>query len=98
MLSGSVATVLQNPAIWRGGDCAPAVATVATGFAALDEVLPGGGWPSDALTEILLAREGIGELRLAFPALARLQTERREVVWIAPPYVPYAPALAAAGI
>jgi hypothetical protein len=27
-----------------------------------------------------------------------LQSERRDVVWIAPPYKPYAPALAAAGV
>jgi hypothetical protein len=61
-------------------------------------VLPGGGWPAHALTEVLLAREGIGEVRLTLPALARIQQERLDVVWIAPPHVPYAPALAAAGI
>jgi len=32
------------------------------------------------------------------PALARVQAERRDVVWIAPPHQPYAPALAAAGL
>lgn len=94
----SLAAVLQNPAIWRGGDCAPSPAATPTGFAALDCVLPGGGWPTDALTEILLAREGIGELRLTLPALVQLQGTRREIVWVAPPYVPYAPALAAAGL
>ena len=89
--------VLAHPAIWRGGDCAPEPAAVATGFAALDTVLPGGGWPQ-ALTEIQLSGEGIGELRLVLPGLARLQADGRDVIWIAPPYVPYAPALAAAGL
>lgn len=94
----SLDAVLAHPAIWRGSDCAPEPAAVPTGFAALDAVLPGGGWPQAALTEMLLAHEGIGELRLVLPALARLQADGRDVVWIAPPYLPYAPALAAAGL
>lgn len=89
---------LAHPAIWRGGECAPEPAAVATGFEALDAMLPGGGWPRAALTEILLEREGIGELRLVLPAVSRLQAEGSLVVWIAPPYRPYAPALAAAGV
>jgi cell division inhibitor SulA/protein ImuA len=90
--------VLSHPAIWRGGDCAPEPAALPSGHAALDAVLPGGGWPQGALTEVLLAREGIGELRLTLPALARLTRDGRAIVWIAPPYRPYGPALAAAGI
>jgi len=69
-----------------------------TGFAELDAALPGRGWPQGALTEIVLEREGIGELRLTLPALVRVQSQRRDVVWIAPPHKPYAPALAAAGL
>ena len=97
-MNAALAALLAHPAIWRGGDCAPAPDALPTGFAALDAVLPGGGWPGNALTEILLAREGIGELRLALPALAALTHAGREVVWIAPPYKPHAPALAAAGV
>ena len=96
--SAALVSVLANPAIWRGGDCAPEPAAMPSGFPALDAVLPGRGWPQAALTEIVLAREGIGEIRLALPALARLQAGRRDVVWIAPPHLPYAPALAAAGL
>ena len=43
-----------------------------SGFAALDAALPGRGWPQGALTEILLEREGIGEIRLTLPALVRV--------------------------
>lgn len=96
--SVALAAVLANPAIWRGNECAPESAVVPSGFAQLDAVLPGRGWPAAALTEILLAREGIGEIRLTVPALAHLQRERRDIVWIAPPHRPYAPALAAAGL
>ena len=94
----ALAALLAHPAIWRGGDCAPEPDALPTGFAALDEVLPGGGWPGNALTEITLAREGLGELRLTMPALAQLTHAGRDVVWIAPPYKPHAPALAMAGI
>ncbi len=51
-----------------------------------------------ALTEILAAPAGIGELRLALPALARPSAVGRWLAWIAPPHIPYAPALAARGI
>jgi len=97
-MNSSLAAVLSNPAIWRGGDCAPEPAALPSGFPALDAVLPGRGWPGAALTEIVLAREGIGEIRLVLPALARLQAQGHDVVWIAPPHVPYAPALIAAGL
>jgi cell division inhibitor SulA/protein ImuA len=64
--------------------------------------LPGGGWPRRAITEILLDRYGIGELSVLMPALARLSERasraKRWIVWIAPPYVPYAPALQLSGI
>jgi hypothetical protein len=93
----------QHPALWRGDRLAlPALPGVATGFAALDAVLPGGGWPVDGLTEIMPARAGIGELSLVAPALARLsQQDERWLIWILSPdspRLPYAPALAAAGI
>jgi hypothetical protein len=96
--SAALSTLLSHPAIWRGGDCAPEPSALPSGFAALDAVLPGRGWPQGALTEILLEREGIGEIRLTLPALARVQVEGRDVVWIAPPLSPYAPALAVAGL
>lgn len=97
-MNTALATLLAHPAIWRGGDVAPEPAAVPSGYPALDAALPGRGWPQGALTEILLEREGIGEIRLTLPALAHLQSQRRDVVWVAPPYQPYAPALAAAGV
>ncbi len=96
--NAALVSVLAHPAIWRGGDCAPEPSAMPSGFPELDAVLPGRGWPQAALTEVLLAREGIGEIRLTLPALARLQAGRRDVVWIAPPHLPYAPALAGAGL
>ena len=41
---------------------------------------------------------GIGALRLVLPALARLSGQGRWVIWVNPPHIPYAPALAALGL
>ena len=63
--------VLLHPALWRASQIggAPRRCT-ASGFAALDAQLPGGGWPHGVLTELLLPNAGMGELRLLAPALA----------------------------
>ncbi len=92
---GNVGALLQNPAIWRGDQCARQLPGISSGFPELDAILPGGGWPQGALTEILFEQEGIGELQLVMPALARLSTAGHGLAWIAPPHVPYAPALTA---
>jgi len=91
--------VLQRTDIWRAGQLPAQPAAVSSGFDVLDTELPGGGWPRGALTEILLAQQGIGALRLLMPALSQLsQDEDRWICWVAPPWVPYAPALSGSGI
>jgi len=91
--------ILRHPGIWRrGASVRPAADIEPSGLAELDALLPGGGWPRGALTEILIEHDGIGECSLVLPALAALTQARKRVVFIAPPYIPYAPALAAAGI
>lgn len=88
--------------VWRGGQLGrPAGRVVPTGQAALDAELPGGGWPLGGLTELLVEHQGIGEMRLLVHALRAVTAdgpEARHVALIAPPYLPYAPALAAWGI
>ncbi|GHC01612.1 translesion DNA synthesis-associated protein ImuA [Thermomonas carbonis] len=69
-----------------------------TGHAALDDLLPQRGWPRRALTELLLPADGVGELALLMPTLARLGRDGGTLALIAPPYLPYAPAWQAAGI
>jgi cell division inhibitor SulA/protein ImuA len=94
-----LSALLQRPDLWRGGEAASvALPSITTGFPALDALLPGGGWPRGALTEILCEGEGIGELSLLAPALARLSRQDLWLAFVAPPYLPYAPALAATGI
>ena len=90
--------ILQRHPVWLGRAPQLVRPAVPTGYQPLDSALPGGGWPTGALTEILGSQEGIGELELLLPALAALTWAGKRVVWLAPPHLPYAPALAAAGI
>ena len=60
-------------AVWRGSELGGATArTVATGFSALDRQLPGGGWPTHSLTELLMPQAALCEWRLLGPALPAL--------------------------
>jgi cell division inhibitor SulA len=88
--------LLQNANLWRGGESTLGQAAIASGFAPLDEKL--GGWPVGALIELIAQREGIGELSILLPALAHLAGQERWIALVNPPYIPYAPAFAAAGI
>jgi cell division inhibitor SulA/protein ImuA len=91
-----------NLLVWCGRGTHRPRNVLATGHRALDDFLPGGGWPRGALTEVLIEHYGIGELALLVPALAALtrpdSSRHQWVTWIAPPFVPYAPALQRRGI
>lgn len=95
-MSAALEQLRRHPAIWRRQT--PPANALSTGFPVLDAVLPDAGWPQGALTEILVPREGAGELRLVMPALAELSARGRWLAWVAPPYVPYAPALVDRGV
>ena len=98
-MDGGLQDLLRHPALWRAGDREQRrEAVVATGFASLDEHLPGGGWPLGALAEIHHRHCGIGELSLLLPALVRLSHSGRWIAWIAPPCEPYPPALKQWGV
>jgi len=94
-----ITRLLEHPAIWRGRSAARR-SGLSTGFAALDQHLPDHGWPRTGLIEILVSRFGSGELVVLMPALAALTraTAARWCVWVSPPFVPFAPALAARGV
>jgi hypothetical protein len=98
-MSRDISRLLEHPAIWRGRSAAR-MRTLPTGFPALDEGLPGGGWPQAGLIEILPTCFGAGELSLLLPALATVtrRPEARWCAWVAPPLQPFAPALAECGV
>lgn len=102
-MSDSLHTLLSDARVWRAGRRVPGIKGVQTGYAAFDRQLATDGWPAAALTEILVDRPGRGELKLVMPALAALshadnEGAHRWLMWIAPPHVPYAPALCEAGV
>lgn len=88
--------LLDHPAVWRGrsGNTAHnGLSTLPSGHDALDEILPGGGWPLGALTEILAPRPGLGEFSLLLPTLAGITAQGRYAVLVDPPWIPYPPAM-----
>ncbi len=92
-------TLLAARTLWHAGRSAVIAADgEPTGHEALDALLPQGGWPRRALTELLLPADGVGELALLLPTLARMTQAGSTVALIAPPYIPYAPAWQAAGV
>lgn len=100
--------------VWRADDISSSAwaGVMPSGSSTLDAELPGGGWPQGALTELLVDSPGQGELSLLMPAIAQMTRAGRPCIWAlpwgdaAPPAndsapgipLPYAPALAAAGI
>ena len=90
--------------VWRAGELGAACGqTVPTGYDALSRVLPGGGWPFGAMTEVLQSQPGQHEWGLLAPALAALQGAAPEpegslhkwVVLVGAPHCPFGPALGA---
>ena len=85
--------------VWKASELAHArIRALSSGFRELDAELPGSGWPTGMITELIAREPGIGELRLLVPLLRRLGAEKRLVILLAPPHIPYAPALADFGI
>ena len=92
-----------NAYVWRGSNTSSVRPVIPTGFSSLDRQLPGGGWPSRSVTEVFVDQYGIGELTLLMPALTSLTrqddaAEKKWLVWVAPPFIPYAPALQRHGV
>ncbi len=90
-------SALPNPSpLWRASELAVQDApTLASGHAALDAALPGGGWPLGPLIDVLLPPGGHPEWRLLLPALRQV---RAASVLVGCPHLPHLPALTAQGL
>jgi cell division inhibitor SulA len=89
----------RNPALWRGCEMAgQGDYGQSTGYPQLDGILPGRGWPRNAMIEIISSHWGMGELQLLIPLMRKVVAEGKWILWISPPYLLYAPALVQAGI
>jgi len=89
---------LQHPLLWQGSRRQAHIPVLSSGDERLDRVLPGGGWPLGALTELLVARDGVGELSLLLPTLAQISRNGGWMVLVDPPWTPYPPAIHGHGI
>src|SRR6202046_3388314 len=95
--ASSLPDILADARVWKLKDAsaAPARPVWSTGNSALDARLPGGGWPTASLIEVLLDDTGLGEVQLFLPALVACQRRATSgsgdapwLVWIGPPHAP----------
>ena len=86
--------------VWQGSEFAESdPRVIPSGYAELDQLLPGQGWSAGGLAELLIEHCGVGEVRLLAHALSHLTKQaERHVMLVAPPYPPCAAALRAWGI
>ncbi|MEM5346068.1 translesion DNA synthesis-associated protein ImuA [Paraburkholderia azotifigens] len=86
-----------HPSLWRASQLARGQGRVVeTGYPVLSSELPGGGWPTGALVDLLVQQTGVGELRLLRPALSALAP--RPVALLQTPQVPCGLGLAYIGV
>jgi len=87
------------PHVWRVSEGLAPEKTISSGHAPLDPCLPGNGWPSGCLVEVLQERAGQHVWQLLLPALvSRLRQSAGPVVLVNPPFEPFGPALKARGL
>lgn len=88
-----------HPSLWRAHQLgADTSQRISSGFPELDHQLPGGGWPTQNLIELLLKHHGIGELRFLMPVLRRLSREHKKLVLIGAPLIPLTPVFEQFGV
>jgi hypothetical protein len=92
--------ILNQGGIWQARQApdTPLMPARSSGYAQVDEHLPAGGWQPGQLCEIYSQGLGQGDLSLLSPVLAELSQQPRWLLLIAPPVLPYAPALEMLGI
>jgi len=87
-----------HPLLWRGTQVSHKIDTWGTGHAGLDKVLPGNGWPTGAVTELINDTAGCGELSLLLPVLAQLSRKGHWITMVDPPWIPCPSALHGRGL
>lgn len=89
----------RNPILWRGCEMAGrGDHGQPTGYSQLDDILPGRGWPRNAIVEVITPQWGMGELQLLVPLMRDVVAQGKWILWISPPYLLNSPALLQAGI
>jgi hypothetical protein len=87
-----------TPELWRGRQPNRRQHALPSGHARLDARLPGKGWPLGAISELIVAKAGLGEFRLLLPALAEIGRQGQWAILVDPPWTPYPAALHGHGL
>lgn len=89
----------MSQVVWRGDELGSHVVdTVPSGWPALDQELPGSGWPRRSMTEVLTAQPSVLEWRILSPGLKPIVDEGGQVVVVGPPRHPHLPGLLHMGL
>lgn len=101
-MNAAIDHVIQRQDTWLGRHSHIGLDTnksaLSSGFEELDEALYDGGWPQGNTIELLSDGAGLGSMGLFLPTMEKLSSQGRWQIFIAPPYMPYAPLLEARGI
>ena len=91
--TGSLDNLLNQSRIWRGSINASVGTTHSSGFADLDHLLPGAGWPDGGVIEVSLS-SWYWRNAFAWPTDAYPVSKKHNGYFGLLPFLPYAPALA----
>jgi cell division inhibitor SulA len=81
----NTAPKLHHLNAWDRPSTRPLSRIAKTGMAALDEMLPDGGWPKHGVVEIIVPDDHAGAIELVLPALRRLARQGRWIAMVTPP-------------
>ena len=82
----NTAPKLHHLNAWERPSSRPLSRIVSTGIAALDEMLPYGGWPKHGVVEVAVPDYRVEEIDLVLPALRKLVRQGRSVAMVTPPF------------
>ena len=98
-MKDSLAKLLQRPDIWQASGLEHRhPLTLPSGIEAFDQQLHQGGWPGDAISEILSPGAGVGEMTLLRQPLSHIANQGLPIFIVSPPCMPFAKRFAQAGI
>ena len=97
-MNSKIQKLIEKQLVWKATEgTKKKEKKIPSGFLNLDEAI--GGWPSSNVIELIHKEEGIGEISILTPLMARLsKTTNSWIVLVNPPYIPYAPSITARDI